>query len=55
MAEVPSLPGCVSQGRTFQEAVENVKEAISLWIEVMVAKGKAIPPESFDAQIVCVA
>jgi len=30
VAEVPSLPGCVSQGRTSGEAIENVKEAIKL-------------------------
>src|SRR5262249_52412065 len=30
---VPSLPGCVSQGETFEEALENIKEAISLYVE----------------------
>ena len=35
VAEVPALPGCLSQGRTFEEAKENIKEAISGWLEVM--------------------
>lgn len=30
---VPSLPGCASQGETFEEAMENIKEAISLYLE----------------------
>ena len=35
VAEVPSLPGCVSQGKTRDEALENIKEAISLHEEVL--------------------
>ena len=31
MAEVPVLPGCVSQGRTRTEAIENIKEAIAAY------------------------
>jgi predicted RNase H-like HicB family nuclease len=34
VANVPALHGCWSQGRTPSEAVENVKEAAALWIEV---------------------
>ena len=30
---VPSLPGCITQGRTIKEAKENIKEAISLYLE----------------------
>ena len=30
---VPSLPGCISEGETRQEASENIKEAISLYLE----------------------
>lgn len=32
VAECPALPGCVSQGRTEQEALENIKEAIAAWL-----------------------
>ena len=33
-AEVPALPGCVTQGETLVEVRKNVKEAIELWLEV---------------------
>ncbi len=33
VAECPSLPGCVSQGRTEADAIENVREAMHLWLE----------------------
>jgi len=35
VAEVPALPGCLSQGKTFEESQENIKEAIEGWLEVM--------------------
>jgi predicted RNase H-like HicB family nuclease len=35
IAEVPSLPGCFSQGDTREEAIANIKEAIELYIEVL--------------------
>jgi len=35
VAEVPALPGCLSQGKTYEEAIANIKEAIEGWIEVM--------------------
>jgi len=40
VAEVPALPGCLSQGKTFEEAKENIKEAIEGWLEVMNEKAK---------------
>ncbi len=36
---VPSLPGCVSQGETAEEALENIKEAIGLYLESLEARG----------------
>lgn len=39
VAEVPALPGCLSQGKTSEEALANIKEAIEGWLEVMEAKG----------------
>lgn len=32
-AYVPALPGCISQGETEEEAIENIKEAIALYLE----------------------
>ncbi len=38
VAECPSLPGCVSQGRTEAEAIDNIREAVQLWLETEVEK-----------------
>lgn len=38
VAEVPALPGCLSQGKTHEEALANVKEAVAGWLETMEAK-----------------
>lgn len=40
---IPSLPGCISEGDTFEEALENIKEAASLYLEVMREKQEEIP------------
>lgn len=40
VAEVPALPGCLSQGKTRKEAIENIHEAIEGWMQVMEAKRK---------------
>lgn len=40
VAEVPALPGCLSQGKTKKEALDNVHEAIEGWLEVMESKHK---------------
>jgi predicted RNase H-like HicB family nuclease len=42
-AYVPVLPGCVSEGDTVSEALENIKEAISLYLESMSARGISPP------------
>jgi len=39
ITECPSVPGCVSQGRTEQEAVKNIQEAIKDCLEVRAEKG----------------
>jgi predicted RNase H-like HicB family nuclease len=44
VAEVPSLPGCVSQGSTRSEALANVREAIALFLESLTAHGDPVPP-----------
>lgn len=38
VAEVPALPGCLSQGKTREEALTNIREAIEGWLEVMESK-----------------
>ena len=44
VAEVSSLPGCISQGQTRDEAVENIREAIAAYLESLEAHGDPIPP-----------
>lgn len=43
-AEVPSLPGCVSQGTTRAEAVQNAREAVAAYLDSLKAHGEPIPP-----------
>ena len=40
---VPSLPGCVSQGETIQEAMDNIKEAIELYLESFKERKLSLP------------
>jgi predicted RNase H-like HicB family nuclease len=47
-AEVPSLPGCYSQGETMAEVLKNVKEAIELYIEVLIEDGKSVPDDHLN-------
>ncbi|HVP10008.1 MAG TPA: type II toxin-antitoxin system HicB family antitoxin [Phycisphaerae bacterium] len=54
VAEVPSLPGCISQGKTRAEAISNIKEAIDGWIETATANGQPVPAEDFETQVVCI-
>lgn len=42
IAECPSIPGCVSQGATRDEALTNIKEAIGLCLEVRAERGFSI-------------
>jgi len=44
VAEVPALPGCISQGKTRTEAVDNIKEAIAGYVESLQAHGEPVPP-----------
>lgn len=43
VVSVPAIPGCLSQGKTFEEAKENIQEAISLCLEDMKENGEEIP------------
>jgi len=42
VADVPALSGCHTQGRTFEEALENIREVIGMCIREMREDGKAI-------------
>jgi predicted RNase H-like HicB family nuclease len=44
VAEVPALPGCISQGITRAEALTNAQEAIEAYLESLKAHGEPIPP-----------
>ena len=45
VAEIPIIPGCVSQGKTKEEALANIKEAAELCLESMEEEGWSLPPE----------
>ena len=44
VAEVPTLPGCISQGETRSDALANIREAIEGYLESLRAHGEPIPP-----------
>lgn len=46
IAEVPALPGCLSQGKSQEEAIDNIKEAIEGWLEVMESRQSFDPEQS---------
>jgi antitoxin HicB len=50
LAEVPDLPGCLSDGETPQEATDNVMDEIASWIEAAAEDGRRVPqPFGVDA------
>lgn len=54
VVEVPSLPGCISQGETKEEAIANIKEAIDLYIEVLRERSEAVPNDELDRILIAV-
>ena len=54
IAEIPSLPGCHSNGTTRDEALTRVKEAMELWIEDALEHGEEIPPVFNNPEIVAI-
>ena len=46
--EVPSLPGCISQGDTLEDALANIQEAIELWIEDAEKHGEPVPGDYIE-------
>ena len=51
VAEVPALPGCLSQGKTYEEALTNIREAIELWLEVMESKTVSEPSHLIELTV----
>jgi predicted RNase H-like HicB family nuclease len=43
VAEVPELPGCMADGKTYDEVLENVNQIIKEWIEIAKELGREIP------------
>lgn len=54
VAECLSLPGCISQGKTCDEALTNIREAIELYIQTLEEDGLPVPEERFEALLVAV-
>lgn len=54
VAECPSLPGCISQGKTKEEAISNIKEAIQGYIAALEEDHLPIPEERYEAILVAV-
>lgn len=48
VAEVPSLQGVVSQGKTREEALQNIKEAVSLHVEVLLERNLPVPEDETE-------
>ncbi|MCO6432693.1 type II toxin-antitoxin system HicB family antitoxin [Nitrosomonas nitrosa] len=54
VAECPSLPGCISQGRDKEEALSNIKQAIEGYILTLQEDGLPVPEDRLDAMVVAV-
>ncbi len=54
VAECPSLPGCISQGKTKLEALTNIKEAINGYVAALEDDGLPVPEEHFESLLVAV-
>jgi len=51
VVECPSIPGCVSQGKTKDEAVKNIEEAIALCLEVRAERGLPLTVETRQVEV----
>ena len=54
VAECPSLPGCVSQGKTKEEVITKIREAIEGYIAALEEDHLPVPPERFEAVLIAV-
>ena len=54
VVECPSLPGCISQGQTKEEAIVNIREAIQGYIAALEEDHLPVPEERFETLLVAV-
>ncbi len=54
VVECCTLPGCISQGETRAKAIQNIREAIDLYVKVLIEDGLPVPEENFEALLVAV-
>jgi predicted RNase H-like HicB family nuclease len=54
VVECPSLPGCISQGHTKEDAIINIKDAISLYEEALIDDGFPLPEEKYESMMLVV-
>ena len=54
VAECPSLPGCISQGKSKEEAIMNIKEAIRAYVAALEQDNLPVPEERFEALLIAV-
>ncbi len=54
VAECPSLPGCISQGATKEDALANIKEAIEAYIAALEEDNLPVPEEHFQTMVIAV-
>ena len=51
VAKVPDLPGCATEGKTRQELLKNVKEAIQAYLEALKEHGEPVPIETVQVSV----
>ncbi len=54
VVEFPAIPGCITQGRTREEALANAREALELTLESLIEEGEPIPEEDMESVEVAV-
>jgi predicted RNase H-like HicB family nuclease len=54
IAECPSLKGCISQGETKEKAIENIKDAIALYIKTLIEDNLDVPRDNFESMLIAI-
>jgi len=54
VVECPSLPGCISQGKTREEAIRNIKEAIDGYVAALEEDGLPVPEDRLEILVVAI-